>query len=280
MQMKLPLPFATDTIFRTLSHDRLVIGRRDRTDTPHLTVLWGTRSGELDIHLKWEDGRAEPYESLFRQDKMALLAQAVVTMQSHWPDLAAQWKDSPRTYRPGWLRRNGYLVCWVPQEAVLERMKEAVPRRKGKYRLNTSQFLSSEGLGGLLMEHVYDPDLLKLLPQIMEGGLNNGRGLQVQALSISRRRRPPLVLTFHPQAGRKGRWMGLPMRPGFPSWMRPLVEALLPALPRFAPLYLRIFEALHLDELGLSPLKEENIAAMLGGRPASLLQTRLLPSRS
>lgn len=50
--LAMPVAIATESLFLTVSDDRAVLGRRGRADTPHLTLLWGTRSGELELHLK------------------------------------------------------------------------------------------------------------------------------------------------------------------------------------------------------------------------------------
>lgn len=246
----MPFAIATESLFLTVSDDRAVLGRRDRTDTPHLTLLWGTRSGELDLHLKWEDARAEPYEPLFKIDKEKLAASVAAVFGPEAEAMVAFWRERTRAYRPGWLRRNGYVVTWLPHDRLLAHVREQVPRRKRKYRLDFPRLVSPEVMGGLALDNIYDPEILHVLPVMKAAGEIAEEPIQVYAQRLSERSSGTIHLSYHPWEGRAGRWVGVPMS-AFTHRMEAMSRRIVaPASGLVTPIMHRIHDALHLGELG------------------------------
>jgi hypothetical protein len=246
----MPFAIATEALFLELRDDRAVLGRRDRTDTPHLTLLWGTRSGELDLHLKWEDGRPEPYEPLFKIDKETLAGALAGAVGPEVGAMVAFWRDGTRAYRPGWLRRNGYVVTWLPPDTVMTHLREEIPRRKRKYRLDFPRLVSAEVMGRLALGNVYDPEILHILPMMRAAGESKDVPIQVYAQRLSERSPRTIHLNFHPWEGQRGRWVGMALS-AFTHRMEAMTRRIVaPANGAVTPIMHRIHDALHLSELG------------------------------
>lgn len=245
------LPVATEFTRWHLTDRMLTFGRRDRPDLPHVTILWGTASGEFDIHLKWEDGRDEPYESVARLPMDSVSRVFDETWTAPWMDVVQWVIENSRTYRPGWLRKNGYVIFWVEPAEYLAWLQVQVPWRKRKYRLDLNRLASTEAVRELAEGRFYDPALLHVLPE-MGVEMPADHPLQVQAVCVGRRRpKPPLTLTWFPAVDRPGHWEGIP-RGAFghrvlrlyEHFFRNVGNAVLPVMDR-------IHEALELEELDI-----------------------------
>jgi hypothetical protein len=240
---------ATDSLYLTISDDRAVFGRRDRSDTPHVTLLWETQSGELDLHMKWEDGRADPYEPLLRVQKQLLLTELAETLGPEAEALVDFWRNESRAYRPGWLRRNGFWVTWIQNDQVIDHLREHVPRRKQKYRLDMERLVSHPVIGKLVDGNVYDPSVLHVLPAMKEAGMIGDDPIQVYAYRIGAPTPRALHLTFHHRKGRFGHWRGVPMS-AFTNRVEAMARRISePSLAFATPIAQRIHDALYLDEL-------------------------------
>lgn len=241
---------ATKSLFLEVRDDRLVLGRRDRPESPHVTLLWGTRSGELDLHLKWQNGRPEPYESLFKVDKGDLGRALAQAFGPEAKGMVEAWGRRSRAYRPGWLRRNGYWIVWLPGAALRDQLKQHVSFRKRKYRLDFQRIVSPEVMGGLAMDNLYDPEILHLLPQLKAAGEIEEEPMQVFAQRLDARRDGLIHLAFHPSGGKRGRWVGARMA-AFRAHLEGMTRRVMaPAAVAVAPAMQRIHDVLHLGELG------------------------------
>lgn len=245
------LKWATPHTRWSLTPRMLTFGRRDRSDLPHLTVLWGTLSGEFDVHLKWEDGRPEPYQSLAKVPATTL-TRAFQTWLAPEVERLRRWLlTTERRFRPGWLARQGYRVFWVPHEDVIARLQELAPKRRKKHQVNLDHLLGPQGLPRLVAENLYDPRILHHLPTLAaERGSKKAHVLQVTALGARRRGRLP---TLYLLRGRRPGWRGWPWG-ALTRRVEATIEALLRrAEPVLTPLYTEVYEALRLDELNLTP---------------------------
>lgn len=119
------------TIRLIQSHNaKVLIGRNDRADLPHLTVSWRNPSREIDFHLtRRGKGGEEHHESLGRisESDLAKAAEAFgaklsKSMQSRIGEL--------QKVRPGWLARNGYWLLHLPKDVQDELIDSLAPKRK------------------------------------------------------------------------------------------------------------------------------------------------------
>lgn len=81
---------------------------------------------------------------MFRIDKGKLAASAAAVFGLEAEAIVTFWRERTRAYRPGRLRRNGYVVTWLPHERLLAHVREQIPRRKRKYRLDFPRLVSPE----------------------------------------------------------------------------------------------------------------------------------------
>jgi len=155
----------------SLSDRMLVVSRKRPSASIHLTILWGTASGELDIHLKREPVAPgeDPYMPLVRisAERLACAGEhfnasfepMALSMMAHW-----------RPVRPGWLERNDYGLTLIEREPPEELLRPFAPRRHhGKHQLTfaplsdpqyAAKFADRHFFARIL--HILDPDSVQL----------------------------------------------------------------------------------------------------------------------
>ncbi len=122
-----------------LTQKKLVVSRVDRKELPHLTISWGNRSGEVDIHLTPQ----------FPKDKndresLAKIQEAVVGsfVQSIGKDLVEIAKSKMFRIiwgiRSGVLARNHYYLIGTKEESIEQWLYRAAPKLRGKHRLDSN----------------------------------------------------------------------------------------------------------------------------------------------
>ena len=116
---------------------KLVASRTDRNDLPHLTFSWNNPSGEIDIHITPARPRNEDdRESILRIQESELMA-SFRNLAKRICDLVLKnpievvWSVNSK-----WLRNRGYLLVGPKEEQVNVWLQRAVPKRRGKHRLD------------------------------------------------------------------------------------------------------------------------------------------------
>jgi hypothetical protein len=125
----------------------IVIRRTDRKSTPHLCILLETDSGQIDLHLKYESERNDEtstYDPLIKFSRST----ASQFIEDRLRALEAQlfdslWKIGRRT-RPGWLRRNGYLIALIDDEGFKSSVYRAAPKRETQSRFRENEAVVRE----------------------------------------------------------------------------------------------------------------------------------------
>jgi hypothetical protein len=152
------------TIRLIQSHNvKVLVGRNDRRDLPHLTVSWKNPTGEIDIHLtRRVKGGEEHHESLGKitesdLDKVAEAfgTQLGMSMQSRMGEL--------RKIRPGWLARNGYWLSHLSKDAQSQLIESLAPKKKrhGKWtRSIEDDVLEQLALSQEVADSIYHPAML------------------------------------------------------------------------------------------------------------------------
>ena len=247
-------PVAFTNLYAHLRADKLVTGRRDerRTGTPHVTIMWGTASGEFDVHLKYADDR---YESLLRTNAERLFHPLIEPMKHFQADLEAFVRRCAKAYRPGWLGRNGYLIHWIPEPEYLAFIQEFAPVKRGRHRVDVGA-LEAEATARF-SETLYGTGALHAVPRIDAERASSGR-LQVGALCLARRRKkrgPDLMLNYDPERRRGGYWWGWPKEALSREMQASIIRNVLPILARARAeaerVLGRIQVAMRLDEVGI-----------------------------
>lgn len=139
--------------------------RAKRPDLAHLTLSWGTASGDVDVHLTYEHERAmkddgeKDWRPLFRltREDLAAFDLALPRWMEH---LLSGYDSRYRRFRPGWLNRNGYLIHFVPKAKIVAWGSALAPRRGGKHRLDPTAFLDPSRHPAAFRESLYTADIL------------------------------------------------------------------------------------------------------------------------
>ncbi|MFH0980413.1 MAG: hypothetical protein V2A79_02610 [Planctomycetota bacterium] len=153
----------------TFDTGKLELYRAHRPELAHLTVLWKTKSGQIDVHLTYGHEAAmsgpgpKTHEALiqvYRDELEALGTRANEVMQQFvLEQLAAKY----HRFRPGWLARNGYVVQVVAKKVVLDWLAGLAPKRRGKHRLDPETAFDLEQVPSEFLGEAYDPGVLHVL---------------------------------------------------------------------------------------------------------------------
>lgn len=181
------LRWATERLAFSLSEKKFVVSRMADPKLPHLTLSWGNRSREIDLHLTYGDGRHVPLARLPEQ----LLQQAGLYFEQVAAACFEPVIEVFRPVRPGWLARRGYVLMAQEEEQVVGFLKELAPKERGKYRLRLDSL--EEKIVPKLADNVtcYSPRLLKF------EGVQETFGFVV-ALAAPRLRRPKPYIQWLP----------------------------------------------------------------------------------
>jgi hypothetical protein len=145
---------------------KLEIYRADRKDLAHLTVAWGTKSGELDIHLTRGHESAmvgaggKDYESLVRIPRTALEQVGIRVQRIVDESLVPQLMAIYRKYRPGWFGRRGYTIVFVEGDELRAWVGRAAPRVRGKYQLEADRIVDPANYPPSFVDSIYYPSVL------------------------------------------------------------------------------------------------------------------------
>lgn len=231
--------------------NRTVVFMNSQFPTLHLTISWMNQSGEFDIHMSRElSNGSKLYSSI------AKFTEADLKRFSEWLELnfepqlisiLSSFLIRSKPIRPGWLRRRGYVILWVPEKDHQQLIVDKLVKRhkKRKYRLYSDCFLNLN-LTREVEEYLYDPSILHTLARNDEQGL-------LQALPLIGRRknrRKNLSLKFVNSPVGKSGWFTIDsIVPDFGRIFEPIHHRLIQALPRILD---RVFDELRLHELGIS----------------------------
>lgn len=182
----------------------LQVGRQERKlflldsryPTLHLTISWNNPSGEIDLHLTRElPDKTKRYGSIAKLTKESITGffdSVMPLFETEFAPLALSFLQNARPVRPGWLRRKGYLILWLPTEEHLSWVtKFAHKKSKNKYRIYQSSINNLNHFEEI-EEHLYEPAILHEIAARGERGW-------IQALRLrgrKRRRKENIHLTY------------------------------------------------------------------------------------
>ncbi len=226
----------------TKTEKAVIIRRIDREELPHLAIFFKTASGDIDGHLKDELAPigADPYTPLFR-----IPAERFHKFETEGgPQFAQEFLklySKVRKARPGWLKRNGYVLGLTDSVTLQSAILDASPKYKGKHRVDL------EKLKALLAE---DPSRVTLLDPSA-----------LHSTELKSYRDPILAV----RGSGKNRIIGLcyaPWKNGKPAWLisnsfvkempRALEKIIGPQTKEKArQVWYKVHDALQLAELGI-----------------------------
>ncbi len=120
---------------------KLVVFRADRRDLPHVTVSWGNRSGEVDVHITPQNPRgANARESVFRMQQSDLIGSARKLALMALEPVGKTPVRVVSGIGAAWLREHGYVLVALKDLSIVEWLRGALPRKRGKYRLDPVKF--------------------------------------------------------------------------------------------------------------------------------------------
>ncbi|HVZ72736.1 MAG TPA: hypothetical protein VHJ20_10220 [Polyangia bacterium] len=140
--------------------------RAGRKDLAHLTIAWGTTSGELDIHLAWghEDAMIgagdKRYESLVKISPADLEQLGIRVTRLIKDGLEPRLMAVYRKYSPAWLALRRYLIVFVKEEELRAWFGRAAPRIRGKYQLEAEQIVDPANYPAGFADSIYRPSVL------------------------------------------------------------------------------------------------------------------------
>jgi len=216
----------------------------------HLTISWGNKSGEVDIHMtRVVPDAPKLYSSIIKINESDIKRFAEWTEGTFAPQITSSlysYLGRTKSIRPGWLRRRGYLVFWVPKNEQEHLIIDKLIKRHKKraFRLYSNAFLNLN-VSDAFEEHLYDPSILHFLAR------ENGDGWIQAVPLIGRRknRRKNLSLKFvnFPEGGRG--WIAIDsLVPELTKVFEPLNQYLVNEMPKTLT---RVFDELRLNELGI-----------------------------
>ena len=224
----------------------------------HLTISWGTPrgdnlSGEIDIHLTREfPDKTKVHSSIAKFTKKSIedfFGSLVPRFETEFRSLAEPFLQQVRPLRPGWLRRKGYLIFWIPEEDHMSwLMKFAHSRKKNKYRVYQST-ITNVNQAEEVNQHLYEPAVLHEIAA-------HGQREWIQALRVmsrKRRRKGIISLTSVPWPDGTVRWIAIDrLAAKLMEMMKRMEGSVFQPLTQFLRVTLnRAFDELHLDELGI-----------------------------
>ena len=171
-----------------LKRGKLVVSRAQRPELAHLTLSWRNVSGEVDLHLTRDHERAmhdghlvENYESILRVPRDAVEGLGARVGEASEAFVRDRLRRSWRSYRPGWLARNGYIVTHMEPEALRRALETIAPKQRRKYRVrldlieNTSWVVEGQDVSFYDPRVLRDHDLISSSRPVHVARMLNGR---------------------------------------------------------------------------------------------------------
>lgn len=219
---------------------KLVLNRRDRLDTPHLTFSWGNRSGELDLHLTWEprDGLPRRHQGLVRMKENDLTEkmEGLLALIGEQVSAAGLFSFLPPIEE---LDRDRFSVLWSHPADVVDALQGRLPVKRRKLTL---------------------PDVLPQEQQFIDAGVIDVYELELLDLLASEPAlvdiTPPMLLdgdagtSFSLRLGADGRWLALHSQGLERSLMIQTLPVMLDLWDKVKDVYGAIYEAMELGDLG------------------------------
>jgi hypothetical protein len=139
--------------------------RSNRPDLAHLTIDWGTKSGDLDIHLTYEHERPMGGGGTKRWQPLLRISRAT---RDAFDRLLPAWMEGVvalhdrryRRYRPGWMWRHGYVVQLLPTSDLDSWGAVVAPRVRGKHRIDPEGIFDTSRMPVAFRENLHDPRAL------------------------------------------------------------------------------------------------------------------------
>lgn len=228
---------------------KLLVGRNDRGELPHLTISWRNPTGEIDIHLTTRiKGGLDHYETLGKISE----SEATKFAEEFGARLGIFLQpriDHLRKIRPGWLARKGYWIMHLSNDTQNRLIETLAPKKKhhGKWtRFIEDNVFEQLGQSEEFVDSFYHPSVLHEL-----AGL--GCREVVFATSTHRKRRGRLIglcLMVRPNGQRY--WTRIDKLTQL--MLRMSEEFFADCVGRFVPAgtWERIHSALRLDEIGIA----------------------------
>lgn len=152
------------------SHNtKLVIGRNDRADLPHLTISWKNPTAEIDFHLTTRVRGGDVYHESLGKIAESDLARVADSLGEELSKALVSKISALRKVRPGWLARNGYWLLHLPEgmQDKLVNNLAAKSKRHGKWtRVVETDFLEKFAQSSEVTDSIYHPSVLHDLARI------------------------------------------------------------------------------------------------------------------
>lgn len=251
------------------------IYRAGREDVAHLSMFFQTHNGELDFHLTYGHEQATRGEQASKRrvqllkvpfakaEEAGLAAGVAIERAAH------EWGRSEfRRFRPGWLRRNGYLVALAAREDVAEMWSTITPKRRGKYRVSTSW--ETAVANHVASFELYDPSVLHTLrAEGVRAGLMSDSVFVVTAVRPGEPVARHIALSYD-TFGRDRGWWGVTHRSVLRMQRRLLIEFLkwlhLNSTPHHRDAWENVVVGLGLNETDTGRTLADNVRQVLAGR--------------
>jgi hypothetical protein len=153
------------------SHNtKLVIGRNDRADLPHLTISWRNPTAEIDIHLTTRVRGGAVYHEPLGRIAESDLARVADSFGEELSKALVSKITTLRKVRPGWLARNGYWLLHLPEGMQDKLVNNLAPKSKrhGKWtRVVETDFLEKFAHSSEVTDSIYHPSVLHELARIV-----------------------------------------------------------------------------------------------------------------
>jgi hypothetical protein len=212
-----------------------------RPELPHLTILFKTTSGEIDGHLKDEmaDPGVYPYTPLFRIPT-ARLNDFEVQFAPNFSDAMLRLFKNARKVRPGWLKRNGYVLAISHSDELKARFLEAAPKIRGRRRVDLSKLKAA--FEDASQVSLLDPSALQSLE------LKNHVEPILAVRGFGKNRM--LGLIYAPRIKRSRAWLVInPLLKAMPKVFLDVIPVDMQKNAR--DIWFKIHDALRLDEIGI-----------------------------
>jgi hypothetical protein len=237
------LQFGTWGINANFENGTFELYRVRRSELAHLTVLTKTTSGQIDCHLTFGHEAAmrgdgeKTHEPLFQVgpgDFAQLGRDANQAMEQVFRAHIHRY----RRFRPGWLRKRGYLVSVLERDAVQAWLKRSTPQKRRKFRVDPAVVFSAAHVPPEFVEELYDPAVLHALRSAnVRAGVKEDSEVVVYAFrrigDVKQRHGVLLSNTIGPN--RRWGWWGIPNRDIFAvtrsihmklfDWLAPRIRA-------------------------------------------------------
>lgn len=268
--------FAFENFSFSFTKQKMVIARRNRAGSPHLTLSWANQSGEIDLHLtstrtvitsSGHRAVEKLHQPLLRISENDLARAGTAMERLFHRHYLAHLAHDYRRYRVGWLQRKGYYVSLQSEKDISEWIRSIAPRIKRKHRLNLARDLASDRLPAFLRENVYPAEVLRLIDpadyimpfsayRVVNGRLKNSH---------------ELMLGCHPASDGRPGWWGFRQRATrrFSATMNRVTDEVVRRLarPQHRDAFEQVVTALGLEEL---PDFAQSIASIRASLESSL----------